>query len=112
MLTFLRASGTIIAMKYAVIKHNGKQFKVSEGDVIQVEGSFPDKSVSFDEILMVGGDSIQIGTPAVKGAKVTGTVLSEVLGPKIRVAKFKAKSNYHRAQGYRSKMVRVRIDSL
>ena len=61
---------------YAVITTGGKQYKVSEGDAIYVEKLNADEGskVTFDQVVMVGGDSVKVGTPLVDGASVTGTV--------------------------------------
>ncbi len=99
-------------MKYAIVKFNGKQYKVSEGDVIAVDANLTDSTLNFDQVLFVGGDTVKVGAPFVKDAVVKATVLGDVKGPKIRVAKFKAKSNYHRATGYRSHLKQIRIDSI
>lgn len=99
-------------MKYAIVQFNGKQYKVAEGDVLTVDSNTTDSTINFDQVLVVGGDSVQIGAPYVKGAVVKATVLGEVSGPKIRVAKFKAKSNYHRVTGHRSHFKQIRIDAI
>jgi large subunit ribosomal protein L21 len=97
-------------MKYAVLAYNGKQFKVSPGDVISVEYSGEDTSLNFDQVLFVGGDKPLFGAPFVSGVTIKGTVVGSSKGPKIRVAKFKAKSNYHNVQGYRSKLKQVKVE--
>ena len=75
---------------YAVIKTGGKQYKVSEGEVLsfeKIEGEKGD-TVSFDEVLLVSGDGeVRVGTPFVKGAKVVGEIVSQARGPKIVVFK-------------------------
>ena len=75
---------------YAILKTGGKQYKVSEGDVIYVEklGVEDGATVSFDEVLVVGeGDSITVGAPYVSGAVVTGTVEKTGKGKKINIFK-------------------------
>ncbi len=99
-------------MKYAIVQFNGKQYKVFEGDVIAVDAATTESTLNFDQVLVVGGDSVKFGAPFVKDAVVKATVLGDVKGPKIRVAKFKAKSNYHRATGHRQSLKQVRIDSI
>ena len=99
-------------MKYAIIRYNGKQFKVSEGDVIKVESSDTSEILNFEAILLSSDGKVQIGTPVVSGTTVKATVLGDIKGDKIRVAKFKAKSNYHRVKGHRSVYKQVRIDSI
>jgi large subunit ribosomal protein L21 len=102
-------------MKYAVIKTGGKQYKVHEGDTLDVELLEPNASsdVVFDQVLLVAGDGqVQIGTPTVSGAVVTGTLQGEVRGPKIRVMKFKSKVRTRRATGHRQKYSQVLIKTI
>ena len=84
---------------YAILKTGGKQYKVSEGDVIYVEklGVEDGATVFFDEVLVVGeGDSITVGAPYVSGAVVTGTVEKTGKGKKINIFKMKPKKGYRR----------------
>lgn len=102
-------------MKYAVIKSGGKQYRVSEGDILEVDRFSSDKDslVSFSEVLLwVNEGQIKIGTPFVSGAKVTGKVLDHLKGKKIRVAKFKAKARYRRVAGFRPSLTRVQIEKI
>ena len=68
--------------------------------------------VAFDEVLLVSGDSVKIGQPTVAGAKVTGKVLEQGKGAKIRIFKYKAKSNYRRRQGHRQPFTKVQIEKI
>lgn len=100
---------------YAIIKTGGKQFKVSEGDIIKVEklSSLEDEKVSFDEVLMVGGDGeVKVGKPNLEGASVEGTVLRQGKSKKIIVFKFKSKKNYRKKQGHRQPFTQVKIDKI
>ena len=93
----------------------GKQYKVSEGDVIYVEklGVEDGATVSFDEVLVVGeGDSITVGAPYVSGAVVTGTVEKTGKGKKINIFKMKPKKGYRRRQGHRQPYTKVTIASI
>lgn len=102
-------------MKYAVIKTGGKQYKVKEGDVIEVERmtSQPEETVTFPEVLMYTSDGVvAIGQPHVEGITVSGKVLANIRGEKIRVAKYKAKVRYRRVTGHRQELTQVRIDSI
>lgn len=102
-------------MKYAVIRTGGKQYRINEGDIIDVErlSPTPEKSVTFSEVLMVtDGDSVNLGTPILAGVHVAGTVIDDIRGEKIRVAKFKAKARYRRVTGHRQALTRVKIDSI
>ena len=95
---------------YAIIKTGGKQYRVSEGDVITIEA---EGTVSFDEVVTVVKDGdVKVGTPLVDGAKVTGTVLEHGKAKKILVFKYKAKSNYRRRQGHRQPFTKVRIEKI
>ncbi|HEY0140241.1 MAG TPA: 50S ribosomal protein L21 [Thermoanaerobaculia bacterium] len=102
---------------YAIIRSGGKQYRVAEGDRLQVErdilGSADKDKVTFNEVLMVGGDSPQIGAPTVKGASVAATILGETRGEKIIVFKKKRRKNHlKRKHGHRQDVVTVRIDSI
>ena len=99
---------------YAIIKTGGKQYCVEEGKVITIEKLDVEAGaeVAFDEVLLVSGDSVKIGQPTVAGAKVTGKVLEQGKGPKIRIFKYKAKSNYRRRQGHRQPFTKVQIEKI
>lgn len=98
---------------YAIIATGGKQYRVSEGDVIYIEKLDKElnSEVSFP-VLMLGGDKVVVGTPEVKGASVTGKVLQHGRGQKIVVYKFKAKKNYRRKQGHRQPFTKVEITGI
>lgn len=99
---------------YAIIKTGGKQYCVEEGKVITIEKLDVEEGaeVAFDEVLLVSGDSVKIGQPTVAGAKVTGKVLEQGKGAKIRIFKYKAKSNYRRRQGHRQPFTKVQIEKI
>lgn len=99
---------------YAIIKTGGKQYCVEEGKVITTEKLDVEAGaeVAFDEVLLVSGDSVKIGQPTVAGAKVTGKVLEQGKGAKIRIFKYKAKSNYRRRQGHRQPFTKVQIEKI
>lgn len=99
---------------YAIIKTGGKQYCVEEGKVITIEKLDVEAGaeVDFDEVLLVSGDSVKIGQPTVAGAKVTGKVLEQGKGAKIRIFKYKAKSNYRRRQGHRQPFTKVQIEKI
>ena len=81
---------------YAIIESCGKQYKVSEGDVVFFEklDAEEGKKVTFDNVILVSdGKDVKVGTPYVKGCKVEGTVVAQGKGPKIIVYKYKAKKN-------------------
>ncbi len=100
---------------YAIIKTGGKQYKVSEGDEIIVEKLEVEEgsAVTFEEVLFVAdGENVRIGTPLVEGAKVSGSVVKNGKGPKIRIFKYKHKTNYRRRQGHRQPFTKVKIEKI
>lgn len=100
---------------YAIIEACGKQYKVSEGDVVFFEKLDIEegKTVKFDNVILVSNEGkIEIGTPYVKGAKVEGKVVQHGKGKKIIVFKYKAKKNYRRKQGHRQPYTKVEITSI
>ena len=102
---------------YAIIRSGGKQYRVAQGDVVRFErdalAGLKDEKITFGEVLMVGGDKPQIGSPVVSGASVVGTVLREERGEKIIVFKKKNRKNHtKRMHGHRQELVEIRIDSI
>ena len=100
---------------YAIIQTGGKQYRVSEGDVVSIEKltAAEGEEVVFDQVLTVVSDSdIKIGKPVVEGAKVTAKVLEHGKGKKILVFKYKAKSNYRKRQGHRQPYTKVEISKI
>ena len=103
---------------YAIIRSGGKQYRVAQGDRLQVErdvlGSADNNKVTFSEVLMIGGaDQPQIGAPTLAGASVLATVLRESRGEKIIVFKKKRRKNHtKRKHGHRQDLVELRIDSI
>ena len=98
---------------YAIIATGGKQYRVSEGDVIYVEklDNQVDDAVTFP-VLMIGGDKLTAGKPYIEGAEVSGKVLGQVKGEKIIVYKYKSKKNYHRRAGHRQNYTKVEITAV
>ncbi len=102
-------------MKYAIVKIGAKQYKVSEGDQIDIEKIEiePKKKVSFEEVLLLVDDKkTDIGQPVLKGVKVEGEVIEQFRDKKIRVAKFKAKSRYRKVMGHRQSKTKVKINKI
>jgi large subunit ribosomal protein L21 len=96
---------------YAVIKTGGKQYRVARNQVViieRLEGE-PGGTIEFGEVLMVGGDSPQVGTPLVAGATVTATVLDQCKGEKVIIFKKRRRKNYRRKRGHRQLQTVVRI---
>jgi len=100
-------------MQYAVIATGGKQYQVSVGTVVNIEKIVVDKEVVFDQVLLVvDGDSVQLGTPTVEGVKVYAEKLADTKGEKIEVFKFKSKSRYRKHTGHRQSYTQVKITSI
>lgn len=100
---------------YAVIKTGGKQYKVAAGEQLKIESLAADvgKTVSFDEVLLVGsGDNVTVGAPLVKGAKVSAEVLAHGRGDKIRIIKHRRRKHYHKEQGHRQNFTEVKITGI
>lgn len=97
---------------YAVIKTGGKQYRVAEGDTLQIEkvaGKAGEK-LSFDQVLLIGGsDNVKVGAPTVKGAKVDAEIVSQDRGKKIVVFKMRRRKNYRRKQGHRQPYTQIKI---
>ena len=99
---------------YAIIATGGKQYKVSEGDVIRVEklGVEAGSAYTFDQVLMVGGDEVKVGEPLVAGATVEASVLEDGKEKKIIVYKYKRKTDYHKKQCHRQPYTKVKIEKI
>ncbi|MCB1354798.1 MAG: 50S ribosomal protein L21 [Rhodobacteraceae bacterium] len=100
---------------FAVIKTGGKQYKVAVNDVLTVEKLAADAgaAVEFDQILMVGGDTLTVGAPLVEGAAVKAEVLEQYRGPKvISFVKRRRKHSSQRKRGHRQYLTRVRITDI
>ena len=100
---------------YAIIETGGKQYRVTEGDVVTVEKltAKAGETVEFDRVLTVVKDGdVVIGRPLVDGAKVVAKVVDHGKGKKILVFKYKAKSNYRRRQGHRQPFTKVIIEKI
>ena len=98
---------------YAIIATGGKQYKVSEGDVIKVEKLDAEAGsvVTFDQVIAVKGDELKVGE-AVANATVTATVMDQGKGKKVIVYKYKRKSGYHKKNGHRQAYTAVKIDKI
>jgi large subunit ribosomal protein L21 len=99
---------------YAVIKTGGKQYRVSPGDILRVEKLPADKgsTVTFSEVLMVGGDTVRVGAPTVAGASVLASVVTHDRAKKVIVFKLKRRKNYRRKKGHRQLFTEVQINSI
>lgn len=98
---------------YAIIATGGKQYKVSEGDVIKVEKIEVEagQTVTFDQVLAVSDKDLKVGAEVSK-ATVSATVMDQGKGKKIIVYKYKRKSGYHKKNGHRQAYTQVKIDKI
>ncbi|MFL0195781.1 50S ribosomal protein L21 [Clostridium sp. WILCCON 0269] len=100
---------------YAVVATGGKQYKVSEGDIIYVEKleAEVDSTVELDKVLIVNKDEgLVVGKPVVEGAKVKAKVLSQGKARKVIVFKYKAKKDYRKKQGHRQPYTKLQIEKI
>lgn len=100
---------------YAVIATGGKQYRVQEGETIRVEKLGADKgaSVTFDEVLLVGGDgNVRVGTPMLSGAKVTAEVVDNGRSEKLLIYKYRRRKGYRRKTGHRQPFTAVKITGI
>jgi large subunit ribosomal protein L21 len=100
---------------YAIVEINGKQFKVREQDTLYVplmKNPSPDDTVTFDRVLLLGGDDIQIGAPTVEGASVTAKVLGHVKADKVIVFKKKRRKRYRVTRGHRQQYTQLQVEAL
>ncbi|MGB8466957.1 MAG: 50S ribosomal protein L21 [Terrimicrobiaceae bacterium] len=102
-------------MAYAVIQTGGKQYRVAEGDVIEVEKLAVEAGTDarFEEVLLVSnGGSLSIGAPLVAGAAVTAEVVEQTKAPKVIAFKYKRRKGYHRTVGHRRQLTRLKIKTI
>jgi large subunit ribosomal protein L21 len=100
---------------YAIIRDRGTQYRVEEGQVVEVAllDADPGSQLELGEVLLVGGsDSVKVGTPLVEGAKVLAKVLDTTKGDKIIVFKYKNKKRYRRRTGHRQQYTRIAISQI
>ena len=100
---------------YAIIETGGKQYKVSEGDVIYIEKLDVEEGaeITFDKVLMAGeGDAVKVGTPVVEGATVAAKALKNGKAKKVVVFKMKRKQNERKKKGHRQPYTKVEITAI
>ena len=101
-------------MKKAVISTGGKQYLVHEGETLNVEllkGA--EKTASFEPLLVVDGEKVSVGTPTVKGAKVTAEVVAaDVQADKVTAIRYKAKKRVHKVHGHRQHQTTLKVVSI
>ena len=102
-------------MAYAIIKTGGRQFRVAEGDTIDVDllDVEPGKTATFGDVLLFAdGEHMTHGTPLISGAKVTAEIVEQRKDKKVIAFKYKRRKGYHRTVGHRRKLTRVKIKSI
>jgi large subunit ribosomal protein L21 len=103
---------------YAVISTGGKQIRVQEGDVVEIERVSKERlgkgdELSIDQVMAIGKDDVlQLGKPTVEGALVKAVVIREMRGPKLLVFKKKKRKQFKRTHGHRQNLVEIRIQSI
>ena len=99
---------------YAIVKTGGKQYRVAEGDVIEVEklAGTPGDSLSLPAVLLVDGTDLVTDAAALAKVAVTGEVVAHTKGPKIRIHKFKHKTGYHKRQGHRQPLTQIKVTGI
>ena len=101
-------------MKKAVIATGGKQYLVSEGETLAVESlKTDDKTVDFEALLVIDGDKTQIGTPVVKGVKVTAEIVNaDARAEKVTAIRYKAKKRVHKVHGHKQHQAEIKITKI
>jgi large subunit ribosomal protein L21 len=100
---------------YAVIATGGKQYRVSVGDILEIEKleNAGDKSVVFEKVLLVAdGDNVKFGDPHVTGAQVVADIVSQKRGEKIEIIKFRRRKHHIKRQGHRQYLTEVKIKEI
>ncbi len=98
---------------FAIVEAGGKQYRVAEGDVLQVEKIAAEPGATVElPVLLIGGETVKVGAPHVADASVTAEVVGHGRGEKIHIYKFKAKANYRRHTGHRQEFTSVRITGI
>jgi large subunit ribosomal protein L21 len=99
---------------YAIVKTGGKQYKVAVGDVVDVEqlDGVPGTEVTLPALLLVDDGELTTDAGELANVSVTGKVVEQTKGPKIRIHKFKNKTGYHKRQGHRQRLTRVEVTDI
>lgn len=99
-------------MKRAVIASGGKQYLVSEGEVIDIDLTSADKTLTFEPLLVIDGDSIQVGTPSVSAKVTADVVAADVKDEKVTAIRYKAKKRVHKVRGHRQHHTQIKIKKI
>jgi len=97
--------------KYAVLRISGKQYRVSEGDEILIEG-YKSGEIKIETLLISYGEKIEIGKPILEKVKIGYKIIGEEKGEKIEVIKYKSKSRFRRHTGFRPQYTRVLVNKI
>jgi large subunit ribosomal protein L21 len=99
---------------YAIIRDRGMQYRVEEGQIVEIAllDAEPGSQVELGEVLLIGGERAQVGSPVIEGAKVLAKVLGDVKGDKVVVFKYKNKKRYRRRTGHRQQYTRIAISQI
>jgi large subunit ribosomal protein L21 len=100
---------------YAVIKTGGKQYRVKEGDLLEIEklGAEKGQKINFDQVLLIEDESrVLVGTPVVENAVVRAEVVENYKGDKVLIFKKKRRKQYRRTKGHRQELTKVRIEKI
>lgn len=99
---------------YAVVEVKGKQYRAEKGAVLRVDSMEGEagSAVSFDTVLLVSGDKVQVGSPYVKGVSVKAVIKDQLKDDKIIVFKYKSKKDYRRTQGHRQRYTTITVEDI
>ncbi|KEI72868.1 50S ribosomal protein L21 [Endozoicomonas elysicola] len=100
---------------YAVIKTGGKQYRVTEGEILKVEklDTAAGESLEISDVLLIAnGEELKVGAPVIEGAKVTAEVVSHGRGPKIKIIKFKRRKHHRKQMGHRQWFTELKITGI
>lgn len=98
--------------KKAIISTGGHQYVVSEGDVLEVELIKSEKTTTFEPLLVIDGDKVTVGTPAVSGIKVSAEILGETRGEKVTAIRYKAKKRVNKVHGHKQHLTQIKIQKI
>lgn len=102
-------------MRYAIVSISGRQYKVQEGQELLVDRQDAEvgKKIKLDRVLLLRDeDKVEVGQPEISGASIEVSVVDQAKGPKIVVAKYKAKSRYRRKRGHRSLYTKIKVEKI
>jgi large subunit ribosomal protein L21 len=102
-------------MKYAIVESGGKQYKAVEGKTIEVDrlSLLPGEKVELNDVLLISDEGkVTVGTPTIKGVKVSATVVEEFKGPKVIIFKYHPRKRYRLKKGHRQWYTRIKIEAI